>query len=207
MTTIGHRRIRHAMLPVAVLALLVAGCGTQRAGDTVEAGAGPQRTAATPTGPPTGPPTAPSTPSTPSDFPCPGETSTPTPPSTAHVSPAPGDHYAENHGFRVPFALHGQSRCDGLAAIARIKAALEPLRTRGDFAPEHTDSALTDLGYPAQQVRSYQLGPDGVGFLVKADTSPLVCVKGTMGGESAVQAKAFGGFPDHPGCDTPSGGH
>lgn len=33
-----------------------------------------------------------------------------------------------------------------------------------------------------------------------------MCVKGTMGRKS-VEAKAFGGYPDHPGCETPSGGH
>ncbi|MFD0386296.1 hypothetical protein ACFQ2B_39470 [Streptomyces stramineus] len=117
----------------------------------------------------------------------------------------PGDHYAENHGFRVPLPLHGRRRCDGLAAVGRIEAALEPLRKRGDFAPEHTRSALTGLGYPAGKVRSYENGPTGVGFLIEVDASQL-CVEGTMNRDST-RAESFGGYPDHSGCDTPSGGH
>lgn len=201
MTTTRRAGTRHGMLPVALLALLAAGCGTQRAAGTVEAQGSPQPTPSTSTTP-----TARATPSTPTDFLCPGETSLPTPPPTAHPPARPGDHYAENHGFRIPFTLHGQSRCDGLAAIARVKAALGALRERGDFAADHAHSALTELGYPADQVRTLQLGPDGVGFRIKADTSPLICVKGTMG-PTSFEAEAFGGFPDHPGCDTPSGGH
>lgn len=201
MTTTRRPGIRHGMVPVVMLALLAAGCGTRHAAGTVEANGSPQ---ATPTTSATS--STPATPSIPADFPCPGETSTPTPTPTAHVKVTSGDHYTENHGFRTPFALHGQRRCDGLAAVAHVKSALEPLRKRGDFAPEHTRSALTGPGYPAQQVRSYRLGPDGVGFRIEADTSPIMCVTGTMGTKS-VQAKAFGGYPDHPGCETPSGGH
>ncbi|WP_251018481.1 hypothetical protein [Streptomyces sp. ISL-11] len=148
------------------------------------------------------------TPSTPVDLPCPGESATPTPLPTADTSgsAAPGDHYAENHGFRVPFPLHGRRRCDGLAAVGRIEAALEPLRERGDFAPEHTRSALTGLGYPAGKVRSYENGPTGVGFLIEVDASPLLCVEGTMN-PGSTRAESFGGYPDHSGCETPSGGH
>ncbi|MCX4625495.1 hypothetical protein [Streptomyces sp. NBC_01443] len=141
------------------------------------------------------------------DLPCPGESPTPTPPRSADTSgsAAPGDRYAENHGFRVPFPLHGQRRCDGLAAVGRIEAALEPLRKRGDFAPEHTRDALTGLGYPAGKVRSYENGPTGVSFLIEVDASPL-CVEGRMDRDST-RADPFGGYPDHSGCDTPSGGH
>ncbi|MEU1313359.1 hypothetical protein ABZ419_31315 [Streptomyces cinnamoneus] len=193
MTIIRTTRVRRRMLPVAVLAVLAAGCGTQQSGDTAEA---TRRSHPTPSGT--------STPSTPADSPCPGESPTPTPPPTAGPA-ASGDHYAENHGFRVPFPLHGQRRCDGLTAVGRIEAALEPLRKRGDFAPEHTRSALTGLGYPAGKVRSYENGPTGVGFLIEVDASPL-CVEGTMDRDST-RAESFGGYPDHSGCETPSGGH
>ncbi|GGN79831.1 hypothetical protein GCM10011579_064730 [Streptomyces albiflavescens] len=140
------------------------------------------------------------------DFRCPGESATPAAPTTAVTSvPAapPTDHYAENHGFMVPFPLHGERRCEGLAAVGRVQRALEPLRERGDFDPESTRSALTGLGYAVGKVRSYQDGPTGVGFLI--DAFPL-CVEGTMDRKST-QADAFGGYPDHPGCDRPSGGH
>lgn len=184
--------VRLGMVPAALLALLAAGCGTRHVGD--DAGAGvPSRTAV-------------AAPSAPVDFPCPGESSVPAPPVTAAASdPAvpPTDHYAENHGFMVPFPLHGQSRCDGLAAVRRVEDALEPLRRRGDFAPESTRGALTRLGYPAGKVQSYQNGPTGVDFLI--GTYPI-CVEGTMN-RDAVQADAFSGYPDHPGCARPSGGH
>src|SRR4051794_5882243 len=184
--------IRLGMLPVAVLAVLAAGCGTQRAGDDAAAD-GRARTAT-------------ASPSKPVDFPCPGESPTPTPSATAATSgPAtpPTDHYAENHGFMVPFPLHGRQRCEGLTAVRRVEEALEPLRRRGDFAPESTRSALTGLGYAAGEVQSYQNGPTGVGFLI--DTFPL-CVEGRMDRDST-EADAFGGYPDHSGCDRPSGGH
>ncbi|AEW98354.1 hypothetical protein [Streptantibioticus cattleyicolor] len=120
------------------------------------------------------------------------------------MTPAPGDHYAENNGFKVPFDLYGRQRCEGLAAVSRVRNALEPLRKRGDFVPEDTRKALVGLGYPEGKVRSYQDGT-GVGFLVEADPSPL-CVEGTML-RDATRADAFGGYPDHDGCEVPSGGH
>ncbi|MBF6056192.1 hypothetical protein GO002_30670 [Streptomyces eurocidicus] len=101
--------------------------------------------------------------------------------------------------------MHGGRRCDGLAAAGRIEAALEPLRERGDFTPEHVRDALTGLGYPAGKVRAYGNGSAGVGFLVEADASPL-CVEGAMNRDS-MRADSFGGYPDHFGCETPSGGH
>ncbi|MCX4575884.1 hypothetical protein OHB41_22335 [Streptomyces sp. NBC_01571] len=200
MTVIRTTGARFGMVPMvvpAVLAVLAVGCGTQRAGD--EAGAaGPSRAGVTPS--------AAVTPSAPVDFRCPGESPKPTPtrtPSTSGPATPPTDHYAENHGFMVPFPLHGQERCEGLAAIARIKGALEPLRERGDFVPESTRDALTGLGYPASKVRTYQNGSTEVGFLI--DTYPL-CVEGGMNRVST-QADAFGGYPDHSACDRPSGGH
>ncbi|MGV4984629.1 hypothetical protein ACWC0C_35550 [Streptomyces sp. NPDC001709] len=117
----------------------------------------------------------------------------------------PTDHYAENHGFRVPIPLHGQSRCDGLTAVARVKSALEPLRRRGDFAPGSVRNALTGLGYSAGKVQVYQDGSTGVGFLIDIGASPW-CVEGTMSSDSA-KADAFGGYPDGTGCEPPSGGH
>ncbi|MFC5720015.1 hypothetical protein ACFP1Z_07515 [Streptomyces gamaensis] len=198
MVMIRTSKARLGILPMAALAVLAAGCGTQRPGDTADAY---HRSHPTPSGI--------STPSTPVDFPCPGESPTPTPPpTTAHTQDAaepPTDHYAENHGFRVPFSLHGQSRCDGLAAVARVKEVLEPLRRRGDFAPESTRSTLTGLGYPAGKVRTHQSGPDGVGFLIDSE-NPSLCLEGTLN-DISVQAEAFGGYPDHSGCDVPSGGH
>lgn len=192
MTKIVRARIRLGAPLLAALTLLAAGCGAERAGDDAGAG-GPTRAAVT-------------TPAAPVDFPCPGESSAPTPtPSAAPSAPGtpPTDHYAENHGFMVPLALHGRSRCDGLAAARRIERALEPLRERGDFTPQSTLDALTGLGYPAGNVRSYQNGPTGVSFLIVA--RPL-CLEGDMNRETT-RADAFGGYPDGTDCEPPSGGH
>ncbi|MEV0263604.1 hypothetical protein AB0I49_20010 [Streptomyces sp. NPDC050617] len=183
------------VLPLAIAAVLAAGCGTERA----EAGAG----AATPA------PTV-AKPSTPTNFPCPGESRTPSPSPTTADTPErdgpPADHYAENHGFREPFQLYGQSRCDGLTAVKRVKGALEPLRERGDFAQKSVQAALTGLGYPAANVRSYEDGPEAAGFRVEVSETPLLCVEGRVS-PAAAEAESFGGYPDHSGCETPSGGH
>ncbi|MFE7117698.1 hypothetical protein ACFU99_20010, partial [Streptomyces sp. NPDC057654] len=120
------------VLPLALAAVLAAGCGTERAG--AGAGAG----AATPA------PTV-ARPSTPANFPCPGESRTPSPTATVDTSERdrrpPADHYAENHGFREPFQLYGQSRCDGLAAVGRGQGARGPLRRRGAVAPRSGEKA------------------------------------------------------------------
>lgn len=186
MTKIRTMRNRIGIPAVAALALLAAGCGTERPGDAVDAAAPPPTAAA--------------------DLPCPAESPTPTRPKAASPSdPAtpPTDHYAENHGFRVPIPLHGRQRCEGLAAVKRIEKALEPLRKRGDFTPGSTRGALTGLGYPTGKVQVSANGSAAVGFLV--DASPM-CVEGTMNGAST-RAEAFAGYPDHTGCDVPSGGH
>ncbi|WP_329359909.1 hypothetical protein [Streptomyces sp. NBC_01483] len=197
MTTLRKTRARLGMLPLAVMVLLTAGCGTQRAGDTADAY---RRSHPTPTGI--------STPSTPADFTCPGESPKPTA-RTAATTPSstvpPTDHYAENHGFRVPIPLHGQSRCDGLTAVGRVKSALELLRQRDDFAPDSVRNALASLGYSAGKVQAYQDGSAGVGFLIDIGASPW-CVEGTMSSDST-KADAFGGYPDGTGCEPPSGGH
>ncbi|MFG2576419.1 hypothetical protein [Streptomyces sp. NPDC048481] len=177
---------------LAALALLAAGCGTQRAGQEAGDGA-PSRAAVT-------------TPGAPADFACPGESAAPAPtPSATPSTPAtpPTDHYAENHGFRVPLQLHGRSRCDGLAAARRIERALEPLRRRGDFSPQSTRAALTGLGYADGDVQSSQSGPTGVSFLVVA--RPL-CLEGGIDREKT-RVDAFGGYPDGTGCEPPAGGH
>ncbi|WP_328913696.1 MULTISPECIES: hypothetical protein [unclassified Streptomyces] len=188
MTTIKAIRLA----AVAAVTVLAAGCGTERPGDDTGA-VRPSRAAAV-------------TPTTPLDFPCPGETATPAPPASADTgdpSVPPTDHYAENHGFMVPFPPHGQVRCDGIAAVGRIEDALEPLRERGDFDPENTRGALIGLGYPEGVVRAYQNGPTGVGFAI--DTYPL-CLEGTLD-RATTKADAFSGYPDHAACDRPSGGH
>jgi hypothetical protein len=193
--TRGARSLLGALAVPAAAVLLAAGCGTHRPGEGTDAAGGSARPGA-----------APATPSTPLDVPCPGESAPPAPPaSPAAATPAtpPTDHYAQNHGFMVPFPLHGPRRCDGLAAVRRVEDALEPLRRRGDFDPQSTLDALTALGYSAGKVQSLQNGPTGVGFLI--DTYP-VCVEGTMD-RAGARADAFGGYPDHPGCDRPSGGH
>ncbi|MFF2197792.1 hypothetical protein [Streptomyces sp. NPDC058157] len=181
-------------LPFAAVLLLVAGCGTQRAG--AAAGAAPSSGPA-----PSG--TAVATPSGPVDFPCPGEGSAP--PAPTATDAAPPDRYAENHAFRMPLRLHGQGRCDGLAAEGRVRGALEPLRRSGGFTPAHVHSVLTGLGYPADKVRTYQNGPGGVGFLIDVGASPW-CVEGTLTGGSTT-VDAFGGYPDGTGCEPPRGGH
>ncbi|WP_406840107.1 hypothetical protein ACICHK_35395 [Streptomyces sp. AHU1] len=196
MTTRGKTRARLGMLTLAVTVLSATGCGTQRAGDAADAHRSPRPT-----------PTA--TPSTPVDFTCPGESPGPGPTGPAPATPTstelPVDHYAENHGFRVPIPLHGRNRCEGLATVARVRHALEPLRERGDFAPDSVRGALTGLGYPAEKVQAYQNGSTGVGFLIDIGVSPW-CVEGTMSSDST-KADAFGGYPDGSGCEPPSGGH
>ncbi|MCF3135055.1 hypothetical protein [Streptomyces olivochromogenes] len=197
MTTRRKTGARLGMLPLTVMVLLTAGCGTQRAGKTADAY---RRSHPTPTGI--------STPSTQADFTCPGESPKPTAPPAAHTPTStlpPTDHYAENHGYQVPIPLHGQNRCDGLTAVGRVEKALEPLRRRGDFAPDSVRNALTNLGYSAGKVQAYQDGSAGVGFLIDIGVSPW-CVEGTMSGEST-KADAFGGYPDGTNCQPPSGGH
>ncbi|MFG2723404.1 hypothetical protein ACGFW5_34650 [Streptomyces sp. NPDC048416] len=197
MTTIKRASVRFGMLPLAATLLLAAGCGTQRSGDVASESHGSRPT-----------PTGISSPSAPTDFPCPGEAPKPTPsaaPGTTAPAVAPTDHYAENHGFRVPLELHGQSRCDGLAVVGRVTKALEPLRKRGDFAPQSVQNALTGLGYSAGKVRSYENGPTGVGFLIDIGASPW-CVEGTMSSDTT-KASAFAGYPDGTGCEPPKGGH
>ncbi|MEY9877061.1 hypothetical protein ABH931_006583 [Streptacidiphilus sp. MAP12-33] len=193
--TMIMRAARRRTAPLAVGAvLLVAGCGTQRGTDVVTAGA--SGTAVARTGPT----------SAPSNFLCPGEHPSATASPKSTVSPVetppgpPDDHYAENHGFDDPFPLYGQSRCDGLAAVTRIRLALEPLRKHGDFDPGSIRSALVALGYPAGAVEVY-----GNDFLVTVDKSP-VCVEGTLDRDTT-RADAFGGYPDHASCDRPTGGH
>ncbi|MFF9087404.1 hypothetical protein ACF1BE_13465 [Streptomyces sp. NPDC014991] len=197
MTTLRKTRARLGLLPLTLMVLLAAGCGTQRAEGTADSY---RRSHPTPTGI--------STPSTPADFPCPGESPEPTA-STAATTPSstvpPTDHYAENHGFDVPIALHGKSRCDGLTAVGRVKSALEPLRRRGDFSPDNVRDALTGLGYSAGKVQAHQDGSGGVGFLIDIGVSPW-CVEGTMSSDST-KADAFGGYPDGTDCEPPSGGH
>ncbi|MEU9135034.1 hypothetical protein AB0D33_03525 [Streptomyces sp. NPDC048404] len=197
MTTPRKMRARLGMLVSAVSVLSATGCGTQQAGDAADAYRSSHPT-----------PTGTATPSTDVDFTCPGESPEPTE-STAAATPSstesPADHYAENHGFRVPLALHGQNRCDGLTVVGRVEDALEPLRRRGDFAPDSVRDALTGLGYSAEKVQAYPNGSAGVGFLIDIGVSPW-CVEGTMSSGST-KADAFGGYPDGSNCEPPSGGH
>ncbi|MGV9350142.1 hypothetical protein ACWDSD_36300 [Streptomyces spiralis] len=192
MTTIRTVGILRGAVPVALLAVLAAGCGNERAGDDVGAH-GPSRTAA-------------ATPGASANVRCPGESPTPSAPATTADTSVPDtpptDHYAENHGFRVPIELYGRRRCDGLAAVARIEKALEPLRRRGDFSPDGTRRVLIGLGYDAGKVEAYQNGA-GVGFLIDASS---MCLEGTMY-PKVTEADAFAGYPDGTGCRPPSGGH
>lgn len=75
----------------------------------------------------------------------------------------------------------------------------------GDFTPGSTHSARTGLGHPDGKVESYEDGPSAVGFLTEVTASTL-CVGGTLN-RVPNRADAFGGYPDHSGCDVPSGGH
>ncbi|GAA5059640.1 hypothetical protein [Streptomyces similanensis] len=191
MTKPRRTRAAAGALPaaVAVLAVLAAGCGTQSSDDDAGGAAGSARTSA-------------AAPSGPADVPCPGESPTPTPTATGSGE-LPPDHYAENHGFRVPIPLHGRARCAGLAAAARIEKALRPLSERRDFDPEHTREALTALGYPAGKVESSANGDQAVSFLIDAST---MCLEGSLN-RVAAETDAFGGYPDGTGCEPPRGGH
>ncbi|MFJ9453596.1 hypothetical protein ACIRST_00820 [Kitasatospora sp. NPDC101447] len=192
MTMIRTRWGRLRTPVVAALAVLAAGCGTEHVGAAGGAGAPAAAVTAVPT--------------TEADYPCPGETPTRTPtPTASSAAPTgpPVDHYAENHGFRVPIPLHGRRRCDGLDAVKRIKGALEPLRTRGDFAPDSTRGQLTGLGYQAAKVKVTQNGPTGIAFLVDATG---LCLEGTMN-SAVTTAEAFAGYPDGTDCEEPRGGH
>ncbi|MFG2909088.1 hypothetical protein ACGF13_28970 [Kitasatospora sp. NPDC048286] len=195
MTTIRTRRGRLGIPALAALAVLAAGCGTRHVGaGAQDAGTGTPTTAAT------------LAQGKPVDFPCPGETPTPTPTRTAGSTAAPTlppDHYAENHGFKMPLPLRGQSRCDGLAAAQRVKEALEPLRMGNDYTPEGTRGRLAGLGYPAEKTNVYAVSRTAVRFLVEA---PGMCLTGTMIPDST-RVEAFNGYPDHRGCDEPRGGH
>ncbi|MET8542420.1 hypothetical protein ABZW03_17465 [Kitasatospora sp. NPDC004799] len=192
MTKIRTGRGRLGLPALAVLAVLAAGCGTKHVDTGQGAGTGAPTTAGS------------TARAEQADVPCPGETPTPTRTAspTAPATP-PLDHYAENHGFKVPLPLHGQTRCDGLAAVQRVKAALEPLRMGNDYTPESTRARLTGLGYPADKVRVQGIGRTTVGFTVEATG---MCLTGTMVPDST-QAEAFGGYPDGRGCEEPRGGH
>ena len=193
-TRTRRRSLPMAVLPLAALALLTAGCGTHRPGDEVAADRASRSAMPVPVQ------------TAPADFRCAGESAAPTAPRTADTpvpTAPPTDHYAENHGFMVPFPLHGQTRCDGLAAAGRVKAALEPLRKQHDFDPANTRDALGRLGYSPAQVEAGQDGPTGVSFLVDAHG---YCLEGTYD-RAATRVDAFGGYPDHSGCDRPTGGH
>ncbi|MEV7022423.1 hypothetical protein [Kitasatospora sp. NPDC093558] len=192
MTMIKTTGGRLALPALVGLALLVTGCGTEHVGGTTTAKAA----AVSPTRPPV--------PTVPADFPCPGESPRPTPTAAATTSDGPPDKWTENNGFKIPIPLHGQPRCDGLAAVKRIQGAFEPQRKRGDFTPESARTTLTGLGYEAAKVRTYQNGPAGVGFLVEA--GPGLCLEGTMG-NATTSAEAFAGYPDGTGCEPPRGGH
>ncbi|MFJ2577997.1 hypothetical protein [Kitasatospora aureofaciens] len=177
---------------VAVAALLVAGCGTEHvAAGGVGAGT-PSRSV-----------TVAPTPSGPLDFPCPGESPTAAPTRSASgTDPAPVDKYAENNGFKMPIPLHGQPRCDGLEAAKRVEGALEALRKKGNYQAESAKSALAALGYAPEKVQVFQ-NPTGVNFLIDASR---MCLEGSMD-KASTKADAFGGYPDHSGCDVPRGGH
>lgn len=182
---------------VALLALALAGCGTR----TVD-GTGSQ----VPSGRPAPAATSASASASPSDALCPGETPSPTPTAPAVTEPNIGDgapHYAENHGFMVPIALHGQRRCEGLAEIRRMTAALEPLREKRDFSAGHVSDGLVGLGYEPGSVTVSVYGSTSVSFLV--DRTPF-CFKGTMN-SAATEIDAFGGYPDGTHCRPPTGGH
>lgn len=194
MTMITARGVRLRTAPLALLAVLtvpavvVAGCGTQHADGSGANG-----------------PSAPA-PTVPREVACPGESAAPAPPTTAQsTAPAvpPTDHYAENHGFMVPLPLHGRSRCDGLAAVGRVRSALLPLSRRGDVDPSSTYSVLSDLGYT--NIATYPLGTTGVAFVAEG-VRPRLCLEGELSRRS-LTADAFAGYPDHTGCDRPTGGH
>ncbi|SFF26277.1 hypothetical protein SAMN05216251_110180 [Actinacidiphila alni] len=178
---------------VAVLALVLSGCGTRTADGT---GAG------LPSG---HPPVATSRAvTTPPEVLCPGETATPAP--TATGLPEAGDgapHYAENNGFKIPLPLHGQPRCEGLAQARALTAALEPLRKKKDFGTGHVHDSIVGLGYDPAVVGVFQNGPTGVSFLV--DHAPI-CLEGTMD-LATTKVDAFAGYPDSTGCQRPTGGH
>ncbi|MCQ4207201.1 hypothetical protein [Streptomyces longispororuber] len=197
----GVRGARRVLLPVVgavalVLLVMAVAHGVHRPGS-----AGDAYRRAHPA------PTAVSSPRVPKDFRCPGEDPSPSPtgsPASDGATAQPGDHYAENHGFRVPFPLHGQRRCDGLAAVRQVEHALRPLRERGDFTAKSAQRALVATGFPDGGVRAQQ-DSGGVYFLVTVDETPL-CVEGALY-PAGLRADAFGGYPDHVGCDLPSGGH
>ncbi|WP_229928974.1 hypothetical protein [Kitasatospora xanthocidica] len=188
MTTIRTRWGRLRIPAVAALAVLAAGCGTTH----VDA---PGGTAART-------PAATAVATAQGDHPCPGETPTRTPTATASNAEATGpvtDHYAENHAFKAPLPLHGERRCEGLEAVRRIKAALEPVRARYQVDPDGIRKALVGLGYPADKVKVQRGGE----FLIDATG---LCLSGSTAGE-ATTVEAFAGYAEGTGCEEPRGGH
>lgn len=145
----------------------------------------------------------------PSDPLCPGEKPSPVAVAIGSQRPDPAKgqdappNFADNHGFQVPFPLHGAVRCQGRTAAARIDATIDPLRRQHDFTPATVMERLVALGYPADKVFVDQNGPTGVVFTLG---SPPLCFDGRMD-RDRVHTDAFGGYPDSSGCTMPQGGH
>ncbi|MEY9968452.1 hypothetical protein ABIA33_006536 [Streptacidiphilus sp. MAP12-16] len=188
------RRVPLAAVPVLLVGVLaVSGCGTQRIA-TTRPSVLPAPVSATPA-------------AIPPDPLCAGEKPSPVASGSRRPDPAAGldapPNYADNHGFQVPFPLHGAARCQGRMAASRIDAAVDPLRRQRDFTPAAVMERLVALGYPANKVFVTQNGPTGVAFTLG---SPPLCFDGRMDLDR-VHTDAFGGYPDSGGCTMPQGGH
>ncbi|MFI6879079.1 hypothetical protein ACIBL6_37135 [Streptomyces sp. NPDC050400] len=165
---------------VLAAAVLLAGCGTERAGRTPRAAA----------------------PSSPEAVPC-AELSVR--PSERPSQPADaGDgnpKYAENHAFQVPTRLTGQAVCDAAEAEQRVRKALSPYARDRGVTGGQVRTALRELGYRADQVTV--TGAAGyVTYLV--DLGP-VCVEGSVSG--TVDVETHGVYAEGTGCVKPQGGH
>ncbi|MDH6139191.1 hypothetical protein P3T35_001191 [Kitasatospora sp. GP30] len=199
------------VLPLLTALLALTACGHQRADGN------PSRALPATTSPTTSPSPTPSP--TPQQL-CPGESPSPTPsaiptsawpvdPSGSPTPPptdGPGDaapNYADNHRFQDQLPLQGAERCQGLAEAAKVRAALEPLRTQPDITPASVQARLSALGYAPATVQLSTMGQDDVYFTI--DHAPI-CLDGQLNPRSD-SVDAYAGYADGTGCQRPKGGH
>ncbi|MEU6487023.1 hypothetical protein [Streptomyces sp. NPDC046887] len=208
MRTVGARRTRRLLLPVAVAgALALSGCGTERPGQP--GGPSDPATATATASGSAGPQTAERAAH---DRAFPGVArACAEAPSTAPSGPAPtgatmdpeAATYAENHAFTRELPMRPDAECRGRAHAERIVGALSGAAGKAAADEPGLREALAGLGYPAEGTEVYQDGGGRLAFSLSVPETGL-CVSGRLG--PPVAARAHGYYAEG-GCVKPRGGH